>query len=213
MFNGDGKTKVVVIRHGNTFKPEEPCRRVGCKTDLPLVQSGIDQAKSLGKFLKTEGLIPHTITSAPLKRTLQTAQYLLQAMQLSIPVTMNPLFSEIDYGIDENQLEEKVVERIGESALNLWNDKGIPPQGWNVNPEQIIQNWNLFLNRCATQKQGQTTFVVTSNGIARFLIPALQAKVNDIKLKTGHFALLELDNDRWSIARWNYTQRVQESGF
>lgn len=205
MYNSDGKTKVVIIRHGNTFQPGEPCRRVGCRTDLDLVKSGIDQSKTLGKLLKEQGLIPHAITSAPLKRTLQTAQYMLQAMHLSLPVTMNSLFSEIDYGIDENQPEEKVVERIGHAALHLWNEKGIPPQGWNVQPDQIINHWKNFLNRVATKHPGQTTFVVTSNGIARFLIPALQAQVPDLKLKTGHFALVELDNEGWKLLRWNVT--------
>ena len=205
MFNHDGKTKVVVVRHGNTFRPDEPCRRVGCRTDLELVSTGIEQAKALGTFFRKEGLLPHAITSAPLKRTLQTAQYMLHAMNVAMPVTLQPLFSEIDYGVDDNQPEEKVVERIGRSALDLWNQKGIPPQGWYVDSEKIINNWKQFLNRCAAKNPGQTTFVVTSNGIARFLIPALQAKVDDIKLKTGHFALLELEKTGWVLSRWNAT--------
>lgn len=202
MFNGDGKTKVVVIRHGNTFNPDETPRRVGGRTDLSLAKSGITQAKSLGSHLKKEGLIPHAITSASLKRTLQTAQYLLHGMQLSLPITMNSLFNEIDYGPDENQPEEKVIERIGRSALQLWDELGVPPSGWNVNPDQIILSWKTFLQRCLHQKTGQTTFVITSNGVARFIPQAIDAPQKEIKLKTGSFGLLEF-NSNWNITRWN----------
>ena len=203
MFNGDGKTKIVVIRHGNTFNPDEAPRRVGGRTDLELVPSGINQAKTLGSHLRKEGIIPHAITSASLKRTLQTAQYLLHGMHLSLPITMNPLFNEIDYGPDENQVEEKVVERIGASALKLWDEQGIPPQGWHVEPEKLVHSWRTFLARCLHQKTGQTTFVVTSNGIARFLPQAIGATPKEIKLKTGSYSLLVHEPHGWVISRWN----------
>jgi probable phosphoglycerate mutase len=203
MFNGDGKTKVVVIRHGNTFNPGEQPRRVGARTDLDLVPSGILQAKTLGTYLKQEGLIPHAVTSAALKRTLQTAQYLLHGMKLSLPITMNPLFNEIDYGPDENQTEEKVIERVGHSALQLWDEKGIPPLGWNVQPESLVQSWKTFLNRCLHQKTGQTTFIITSNGVGRFIPQALNSSQKEIKLKTGSFSLLVHEPEGWHISRWN----------
>lgn len=202
MFNGDGKTKVVAIRHGNTFHPDEPPRRVG-RTDLDLAPSGIAQAKALGAHLKKEGLIPHAVVSSSLRRTLQTAQYLLHAMEVSLPVTLNGAFNEIDYGPDENQPEERVLERIGASALRYWDEQGIPPEGWKVNPDKIVQSWRLFLQRALHRHAGQTLIVVTSNGIARFLPRAIDISVPQIKLKTGSCSVLEYGANGWSITRWN----------
>ena len=40
-----------IVRHGNTFDGNEPVRRIGARTDLPLVASGFDQARALGQKL------------------------------------------------------------------------------------------------------------------------------------------------------------------
>ncbi len=38
-----------IVRHGNTFEPDEPPRRIGRRTDLPLVESGRAKEDKLGQ--------------------------------------------------------------------------------------------------------------------------------------------------------------------
>lgn len=200
MSSSKKKTTVIIIRHGNTFLPQEAPRRVGGRTDLDLVPSGIEQAKKLGKYFKEHDILPQNFYSAGLKRTLQTSQHILDSMEVSLPIHVNTLFNEIDYGIDENQPENKVVERIGEDALTLWETKGIPPQGWNVDPKAILSSWKSFLEQCLDTHSEQTTFIVTSNGIARFA--PLLLEIETKKLATGSFGELFFDGE-WHLLQWN----------
>ena len=34
-------TRLVIVRHGNTFEAGEPPRRIGARTDLPLTATGV----------------------------------------------------------------------------------------------------------------------------------------------------------------------------
>ena len=132
-------TKLIIARHGNTFGPEEIVTRVGT-TDLPLVASGLKQGFQLGLYLKENQLIPDMIFSSKLKRTQQTAQQALNALQINLPIETLSIFNEIDYGPDENQPEDKVRDRIGLQALEGWESDAIVPEGWNVDPQKIINN-------------------------------------------------------------------------
>ena len=114
-------TRLIIARHGNTFGPDDPLRRVGARTDLELVQSGIEQGFQLGTYLKDNSLIPDIIIAGPLKRTLQTAKIAAAMLESTAPaVTIDERLREIDYGPDEGRAEPDVIARIGEKALKKW---------------------------------------------------------------------------------------------
>ena len=46
--------RLIIARHGNTFRPGETPTRVGAGTDLPLVEE--TRARSIGRYLKDKGL-------------------------------------------------------------------------------------------------------------------------------------------------------------
>ena len=66
-------TTLIIARHGNTFGPNDTPTRVGAQTDLPLVESGQEQAKKLGTYLKENNLTPEITYCSELKRTIETA--------------------------------------------------------------------------------------------------------------------------------------------
>ena len=135
-------TKLIIARHGNTFSPTDTPTRVGARTDIPLVASGIQQARNIGHYCKVHQLIPDVIYSAELKRTEQTAKHAFPDAKLH----KLACFNEIDYGPDENKPEQAVVKRVGKKAIDNWNQHAIVPTGWQVYPEQIIQDWLKFTN-------------------------------------------------------------------
>ena len=134
--------RLIIARHGNTFRKDETPTRVGAGTDLPLVEE--ERARGIGKYLKAKGLIPTKVFAAPLQRTMKTASLAVEELGLDLPVVPNADFTEVDYGPDENKTEDEVVARIGQDAIDLWNAKAVVPQGWKVDPDKIVAAWKSF---------------------------------------------------------------------
>lgn len=200
-------TRLIIARHGNTFEKGQTPTRVGARTDLPLVEN--ERGTNIGLYLKKAGLLPDAVFAAPLKRTTQTAELAVKAMEIDTPVIPETSFTEIDYGPDENKTEDEVIARIGQEAIDNWNKNAIVPNGWIVNPEDIIANWQNFANKVATNYAGKNVLVVSSNGIIRFA-PCLTGdfdgfcREHDIKVGTGCICIFEKETDSpWRCTVWN----------
>lgn len=201
-------TTLIIARHGNTFEKDQIPTRVGAKTDLPLVASGVEQAKKLGDYLLTQKLIPQSVFASRLQRTQQTAQHALAQMGLNLPITIDAMFDEIDYGVDENKPEAEVIARLGQQALDDWDSKAIVPKGWLLDVPQKIAQWQNFAQDILAHKAGQTTLVVTSNGVARFaphILPSFDgfAAQHNIKLSTGACGVFVHNGQQWQVKAWN----------
>jgi probable phosphoglycerate mutase len=199
---------LLIARHGNTFDKGDIITRVGLNTDIPLSISGKEQAERLGQYLETNHPAIDIAYGSNLKRTIQTAKIALETANIAIKAEPLAIFDEIDYGIDENKPEDEVVKRLGQDALNLWDKEAITPNGWNVDKEQIKKNWQSFAEDLVNKAKNQTTLVVTSNGIARFvpyILPNPEdfIKNNNIKIKTGAICCLQYAENQWSAQYWN----------
>lgn len=201
-------TRLIIARHGNTFTKDQTPTRVGARTDLSLVESGEEQAKKLGQYLKSHNIAPQFVYTSALKRTIETAQIACETAGLTPEYIKDPIFNEIDYGPDENKTEAEVIARIGEQAIKDWDSAAIPPEGWIVDPEQIKKSWVSFFQKAALVDGD--VMVVTSNGIARFAPYILDdfdsfAKDHKIKLSTGALAIFdnEYKDREWKVKNWN----------
>lgn len=194
---------LIIARHGNTFNPDQTPTRVGTRTDLPLVQSGEDQALRLGHHLKSQKLIPNFIFTSNLRRTIDTARLICVAMMCTAPHTPLSFLNEIDYGIDENKPEPDVIARLGDLTLKRWNELGEMPDGWSPRPDIILNSWKFFLDGCIKEHQNKTILIVTSNGIARFALNhADNGHAIPMKLATGSYGILKY-NEKWTVTDWN----------
>ena len=199
-------TILVIARHGNTFEQGDTLRRVGARTDMALTDKGREQARGLGAYLKEQELVPAVIYSSLLKRTIETAE--IAAKEAGFPQSAFSLeiFNEIDYGPDENKIEEDVVNRVGKQALKDWDEQAVVPEGWLVDPDQIIRDWHSFAAHICNDDE--IVLVVTSNGIARFA-PHITGDFegfsnrHSIKIATGALCILQYKDDKWSILEWN----------
>ncbi|KTC81018.1 histidine phosphatase family protein [Legionella cherrii] len=202
-------TRLLIARHGNTFGPGDIVRRVGV-TDLPLVDSGLNQGRLLGRYLKNNHLIPDVIFTSKLKRAIQTAEQAQNTMGTNLPINTLAIFNEIDYGPDENQPEEHVVGRLGKEAIHAWESGAVVPEGWKVDPAALIKNWMDFATRIRQEYPGKTCLVVTSNGIARFSpyltgdFATFSAQYG-IKIATGALSVFEHSEPTptWCCRAWN----------
>ena len=200
-------TTLIIARHGNTFEKDETPRRVGAKTDLPLVETGRAQARALGQWLKTNAHYPETVHSSQLSRTIETAQLALMEAGYKEPVFPLAIFNEVDYGPDENKTEDDVVKRVGQKAISEWDENGVVPEGWNFDPDQCIKNWKNFAGHIVDDEQ-DCVLVVTSNGIARFApyitgdFDAFRTQ-HKLKISTGAVCVLKFDQGKWTVTDWN----------
>lgn len=201
-------TRLIIARHGNTFDPQQTPTRVGARTDLPLVEKGRAQAEAIGQYLKANQLIPDVIYSSHLQRTIETAKIAVKASGVSNPVYQLDIFNEVDYGPDENKTEDQVIARIGKEAIEKWDKDAVVPEGWLVDPDEIIKNWIDFAEQIRAHDDNETVLVVTSNGTARFA-PYITgdyegfSKEHSIKLSTGALGILNFIDDKWQIQDWN----------
>lgn len=205
------KTRLIIARHGNTFRPEDTPTRVGARTDLDLVEN--KKGKLIGIFLKKKGWIPETIYSGPLKRHYQTAELISKELKLQKLIKKEDFLNEIDYGVDENKTELDVRKRLGngdeqagKKIIELWNRTGEVPNGWKINTEQLRHGWLNFSLKIAKDHPQQTTLVVSSNGVMRFshvLDPGFSS--TNLKVPTGGLCVFELEDVKWKCIHWGIT--------
>ena len=218
--------KLIIARHGNTFRPNETSTRIGARTDLSLVEK--DRSLNIARYLIDKALYPNKIYSSPLKRTMETADIVRQAMELAVDIVTVHDFKEIDYGPDENKTEDEVRLRLGEryvkayninesdenllkqhgkDIIKLWDEKGIVPYDWIVDVSSIKRSWKNLVDNL---DEGDIALVVTSNGIIRFAPHILNEPYesfcshNSIKVSTGGICIFEsANNSEWSLSAWN----------
>jgi broad specificity phosphatase PhoE len=195
---------VFIVRHGNTFAPGEPARRIGAATDLALVESGVAQAEALGLAFARAGIGFDRALAAPLRRTRSTIAGILAHQPAALQVEPADWLTEIDHGPDEAKLEPEVIDRIGEAALVRWDHAAEAPEGWIVDAERRIAGWrDLFATA------NERILIVTSNGAARFALLAdegLQRQASalpTLKLRTGAYGVIEHDGHGLRLAAWD----------
>lgn len=194
---------IFIVRHGNTFLPDEVPRRIGVKTNLNLVSSGVKQANDLGSYFSQCNISFEYVFCSNLKRTFETAKIILSYQKTGLKIIQHHLFDEIDHGVDELKSEEDVINRVGIKAIENWDRFGISPDGWIVNYDDRIEGWACFFKQ---HSENKNVLVVTSNGSARFALLALKQKVklNDYKLRTGSFGILKLNEfQEYEVLCWN----------
>ncbi len=204
---------LIIMRHGNTFGPNDAPRRVGARTDLPLVESGRAQARALGQWLNDNGFHPDRIYTSQLQRTIETAKLALEEAGIDSTGGITPLalFNEVDYGPDENKTEAEVIARLGSKALENWDKQAIVPQDWAFNPEACKAGWMDFADGLVAD-QVTCALVVTSNGTARFA-PYITGdfetfqETYPLKMATGAASVFVFENGCWLCREWNVKPR------
>ena len=224
-----GMTKLVVVRHGNTFNSGDVILRVGSATDIPLTETGMRQGEAVGRELKRRGLAVDRIFFAPLMRTRQSADGIAASFP-QVPSEAAEFLTELDYGSDDGRPENEVVLRLGaialrrqlspattiddlqaagKAALKKWDAEAVLPEGWEFLSGRVAKlsgDWCKFAAMVASEFAGKCVVAVTSNGIARFskaLLPEGAALSGSLKLATGAFGIYEYDGKVWRSADWN----------
>ena len=222
-------TRLIVVRHGNTFNSGDVILRVGSATDIPLTEKGVQQGNAVGRDLAAAGIAVDKIFAAPLLRTMRSAQEITSHYN-NMDVEVAGFLTELDYGQDDGQPEDDIVLRIGivesdgriapettldelraagKAALKKWDSEAVLPRAWKhleCRAAQLEKDWMEFGEMVKRDFAGKTVVAVTSNGIARFskvLLPAGEALSSNLKLATGAYGIYVCENGVWRSEEWN----------
>ena len=222
-------TRLIVVRHGNTFNSGDVILRVGSATDIPLTEKGVAQGNAVGRDLAASGIKVDAIFAAPLLRTMRSAEEIASHYG-NMQVEVEKFLTELDYGMDDGQPEDDIVLRLGivesdgkigaqtsldelreagKAALKKWDSEAVLPRAWkHLEPRaaQLEQDWAEFGKKIASDFAGNTVVAVTSNGIARFskvLLDGDEALGGNLKLATGAYGIYIYENGAWRSEKWN----------
>ena len=111
--------KLVLIRHGeSTWNLEN---RFTGWTDVDLTPTGVSQAMSAGKLLKSEGYVFDAAYSSLLKRAIHTLFYCLDEMdQIWIPMHKHWRLNERHYGALQGLNKAETADKFGEEQVMAW---------------------------------------------------------------------------------------------
>ena len=193
--------RLLIVRHGDTFLPGEPPRRIGARTDLPLTPRGEAQAREVATWLLSRDLLPDLAMAGPLQRAARTARIILAGLPRACSLGEAAWLDEVDYGPDEGLVESEVVERIGADALARWDRWAEPPAGWPIDRAGKIAGCRAGID----DLPAGTTLLVTSNGTARFILLALGLVEagTSLKLRTGAIGAIEIGDVGARLSRWD----------
>lgn len=121
--------KLVLVRHGQSEWNLE--NRFTGWTDVDLSEKGISEAKKAGVALKEAGFDFDIAYSSVLKRANDTLNYILEEMNLDIPIKYSWRLNERHYGALQGLNKDETKEKYGEDQVQLWR------RSMNVRPPEL----------------------------------------------------------------------------
>jgi broad specificity phosphatase PhoE len=95
-------TEIYLVRHGQSLHNKE--QRIAGQLDSELTELGFEDARQVARVINRSDF--DIIYSSDLLRARQTAETIIEALDLKCPVRFSPLLRELDYG----EFTEKSVE-------------------------------------------------------------------------------------------------------
>jgi 2,3-bisphosphoglycerate-dependent phosphoglycerate mutase len=118
---------LVLLRHGQSVWNAE--NLFTGWVDVPLSETGEQEARRGGELLRAEGLLPDVVHTSLLRRAISTANLALDACDRHwIPVRRNWRLNERHYGALQGKDKKQTLEEFGEEQFMLWRRSfDVPP--------------------------------------------------------------------------------------
>lgn len=113
--------RLVAMRHGESIWTDKSVNRFAGWVDVPLTERGRAQARHAGELLKNTGLRPDVCMTSLLRRSIITADIVLDAAdRLWIDCERTWRLNERHYGAFQGQTRLAMLERYGERDFNAY---------------------------------------------------------------------------------------------
>ncbi len=171
--NNTDYTRLLLIRHGQTDHNMQGF--VSGRNDIPINETGHQQAKKMAERVKKEFPID-VLYSSPLKRAVQTAQYLSQAFNL--PVIPDQNLIEYGFGEIANTKIKNLRETKPELSQNVddwfhgeYSDSPIRPDiPGSESFDELKSRIQAFTDMILEKHAGQMIAVVSHGGFIKSYI-------------------------------------------
>lgn len=203
--------RIFLIRHGETKGNREGYFRG--RSDFPLNENGVRQAKALGEALKDSGI--QVVYSSPLSRAVETARWVARTTDAEVLIEKG--FNNINLGPWEGKKKEEIKEKYPKE-FKIWIT--IPEKLHLDGAESVLQvqersvkTLKKIINELSERKI-QTFAVVTHRAVLKSLI----AGILDIKIPffwkihvdTASYSILDYSLERgFTLKLLNQTSHLQ----
>ncbi|MDP4334505.1 histidine phosphatase family protein [Curtobacterium sp. A7_M15] len=193
--------ELVLVRHGET-EWSKSGQHTG-RTDIPLTENGIEQAKRAGRYLADRSFA--LALSSPLQRARDTAAL------VGVDPELDEDLYEWDYGAYEG-LTTPQIKVLRHGPWDLWTD-GVPAGDTpGENAAEVRVRVERILNRARpVLAEGQDAIVVAHGHVLRALGAAwIRLAPQDgavLKLGTASVSILGYEHGRPVIDAWNIQPR------
>jgi 2,3-bisphosphoglycerate-dependent phosphoglycerate mutase len=175
---------LVLLRHGQSVWNAE--NLFTGWVDVPLSETGEQEARRGGELLAAEGLLPDIVHTSVLRRAISTANLALDACDRHwIPVRRDWRLNERHYGELQGKNKKQTLDQFGEEQFMLWR------RSYDVPPPPIESGSEFSQDgdpRYAGLGDAMPTTECLADVVARFLPYWESAVVPD--LKAGKVVLL-----------------------
>ena len=200
--------KLILARHGNTFAPGDKITWVGSANDLPLVESGLEQAERAATAL--EGTKLAAIYCAPLMRTKKFAEIVAARQTTKTTPIIDNRLTELDYGDWGGLSDDEISEKFGDSLKN-WIDTSTWPSGchWASSEAEVTAEVQSLVAELETKHADEAVLLVSSNGRLRYFLKLIAGEFErrvankQFKMGTGKISVLTGQGEIYSLLSWN----------
>lgn len=195
--------RLIIARHGETDWNKD--RLIQGKTDIPLNDKGIMQAKSLAAYLQDHYPLDF-IYASPLRRALETAKYCAEAQGLAV---------EIDEGLREisfGDWEGKTFIEIGKihpKELDDWENApaNCKVPGDSESVQDVFDRSVAFVKKIKPKHEGQTVLLLSHHVPSKMIIAEALGlsleQMHNIKLENCGINVLDVFSERSVLRRLN----------
>ncbi|SFI55395.1 Broad specificity phosphatase PhoE [Paenibacillus sp. UNC496MF] len=191
--------RIGLIRHGQTAWNE--LGKIQGRTDIPLNQEGVRQARALANRLTTEPLKWDAVVSSDLMRARQTAGIIAEALGIPL-LEPDARLRERYYGDVEGTTEADRLSRWGADWKKL--DHG------QENDEQLRNRALAFVEEAAATMPDRDLLVVTHGSLLSQLLRAMYADLEDKPILNLSFSIMERSGIGWIPLLHNCTQHLEQ---
>ena len=160
-------TTVHLVRHGRTAW-HEPVRFAG-SSDIPLDETGRQQARRLAQWARTEPLT--SLLCSDLDRARATAQAVAQVAGLEVAV--DPRWREPDFGIAEGRTLAEMRVEAPEAAALFERDPAAHPWPGAEAPDDVAVRGRAAIASAVALDPGGTVLVVAHSTLIRLVVCAV----------------------------------------
>ena len=210
---------LILVRHGESAW--NVTDRFAGWADVALTEAGRVEARSAGRWLSEQGIVPTVAHTSLLTRARNTADLMLDACGAStVPVLATQRLNERHYGALQGMARSEAVERFGADAVARWR-RGIedrPPADAAGRGESLadvrVRLWPYLDGQLLPALDAGETVLVVSHGntlrmLTQVLVGLSDAEAAALAVPTGIPRVIAKTGDAAATSRFDPPSLVE----